>query len=128
MNKSTWRLMVLVVLTGACSGDGTGPAYEEFFVSPVTNDTDTCCLPTLYVTETVQVTDTGGVAVHGALVRFTVSTGTATPSQITSGTGGLAIVSWTLTAQSGHTETLSVCASNFANRCDTYFPVLTLNF
>ena len=128
MSTSTWRLLGLVVLTGACSGDGTGPSYEEFFVSPLTSSTDTCCLPTLYVTETVQVTDTGGVAVHGALVRFAVTTGSATPSQITSGSGGLTSVSWTLTAQSGHTETLTACASNFANRCDTYSPILTLSF
>jgi len=128
MNKPSRGLMALAMLSGACGGDGTGPAYQEFLVSPVNTVTDACCLPTLYITQVVQVADTGGVAVNGALVRFQVSTGTAMPSQILSGTGGFTSVGWTLTAQQGHTETLSGCASNLANRCDTYYPLVTVTF
>ena len=118
----------LLLLAAACSGESTGPSYEEFFVAPFTSSVDASGAPAIFATVTVQVTDTGGTAVHGALVRFKVSTGSATPTQITSGTGGFTDVSWTLVAVSGHTEELTACASNFANRCDTYYPVLTLAF
>jgi len=81
----------------------------------------------LYVSETVFVIDTAQTVVHGALVRFKVSTGTATPSQASSNAGGLASTSWALTPQQGHTETLSACASNSASRCEHYVTVLTVN-
>jgi hypothetical protein len=128
MNTPTRSFIALVVLTAACGGDSTGPSYEGFLVSHFSSTVDGSGLPAMFVTETVQVTDTGGVAAHGALVRFRVTSGAASPTEITSGSGGFTGVSWSFTAQSGHTETLSACASNFANRCDTYYPVLTFTF
>jgi hypothetical protein len=128
MKTTTRSAIPLLILAAACSGDSTGPAYEGFIVTPFTSSVDASAAPAIYATLTVQVVDTGLTAVHGALVRFKVTSGTALPTQITSGSGGFTNVAWSLVASAGSNETLSACASNYANRCDTYYEILTLSF
>jgi hypothetical protein len=123
MRRFTRGALALVTLAAACSGESTGPPYEEYIVGEFSNALDASASPTIVISETVFVGDTASQVVQGGLVRFTVTSGTTTPALIATDAGGLARVTWTLTAGAGRTDTISACASNSPRRCDTYHPV-----
>jgi len=122
-------MSVLGCLGGCSDSPSSVDGYEEYFVDGSSLSADQVN-GAVHAHFEVEVSDSTGTLIEGAVVRFWVSSGTVTPETITSGLAGLATGEWTfegIMGGPGPSVRLSSCASNFTTRCEMYSTIWVIS-